>query len=323
MQHRHLPYDEAMLLEPVAERLAGAKHVLLAGCGGGYDIFGGVPLGIELIDRGHDVHFASHSFCYLNALDGAAQHGAAPNLYAVPAAAATTETYCPEAWLARWLQQKIAYAQPVWAFDKTGVQPLLRGYRALVRQLGIDAIVLVDGGIDSLLRGDESSLGTPAEDLASIAAVEQLDVPTKLLACFGFGAEFRDGICHAQVFERIGELTRLGGFLGVSALLAEQRCGALYREAVEFTFANQENQRRSHVNKVVCAAMAGQAGSEGKHIWLSPLMNLFWFFDASVVARSSLLVPHVRDTTSIWDVSARIEAARKDLAIRERNVIPI
>ncbi|MBN2358937.1 MAG: DUF1152 domain-containing protein [Deltaproteobacteria bacterium] len=310
-------------MQPVVQRLADATRILLAGCGGGYDVFGGVPLAVDLLDRGKQVFFASSSFCYLNGLAGASQHREAPNLYAVPGGAATVSTYCPEAWLARWLEQQLGYTEPVWAFDKTGVQPLLAAYRLLVRQHALDAVVLVDGGVDSLLRGDESSLGTPAEDLASIAAVEQLEVGTKVLACFALGAEIRDGICHAQVFERIGELTRLGGFLGASALVGTGRSGALYREAVEFAFANQEGQRRSHINKVVCAAMNGEAGSRGAHIWLSPLMNLFWFFDATVVAQSSMLVPHVRDTESIWDVSARIEGVRKDLAVRERSVIPI
>jgi hypothetical protein len=312
-----------MLVQPVVERLADAKRVLLAGCGGGYDVFGAVPLAVELLDRGQQPYFASNSFCYLNGLDGAVQHSEQPNLYAVPSAAATTTSYCPEAWLARWLERELGYAEPVWAFEKTGVRPLLAAYRLLARQLAIDAVVLVDGGIDSLLRGDEASLGTPAEDLTSLAAVEQLDVGTKVLACFALGAEVRDGICHAQVFERIGELTRLGGFLGASALVGEQRCGALYREAVKFAFANQEGQRQSHINKVVCAAMEGQAGAQGQHIWLSPLLSLFWFFEVGVVAGSNLLVAHVRDTESIWDVTARIEGIRKGLTIRDRSPIPI
>ena len=41
----------------------------------------------------------------------------------------------------------------------------------LIEQLQLDTIILVDGGTDSLMRGDEAKLGTPEEDMASIAAV--------------------------------------------------------------------------------------------------------------------------------------------------------
>src|SRR5258708_37571114 len=155
-----------MLDRHVLERLGNPRRVLLAGCGGGYDVLGGVPLPDALRAAAIDVELASLSFCYLNGLDRARQDRELPNLYAVGGDAATERAYCPEAWLARWLGDD----RVVWSFDKTGVRPLARAYRALVERLAIDAIVLVDGGIDAVLRGDETSLGTPSEDLASLAA---------------------------------------------------------------------------------------------------------------------------------------------------------
>src|SRR5262245_1872586 len=145
-------------------RLPHARRILLAGCGGGYDVLGAVPLLHALRAAGLEVELASLSFCYLNGLDGARQDPDVPNLYAVPGAAAAERAYCPEAWLARWLDGEYPRADGehvVWSFDKTGVRPLARAYRALVERLAIDAIVLVDGGIDAMLRGDETSLGTP------------------------------------------------------------------------------------------------------------------------------------------------------------------
>jgi hypothetical protein len=79
--------------------------------------------------------------------------------------------------VARWLA---AHELPstVYAFPPLGVQPLRAGYRYLIEHLGIDAVVLADGGTDVLLRGDESDLGTPVEDITSLAAVAALDVRT-------------------------------------------------------------------------------------------------------------------------------------------------
>lgn len=312
-----------MLTQQINTLFEQPRRVLLAGCGGGYDVFGAVPLMAELLEGGHEVTLASHSFCYLNGLAGAIQHPSIPNLYEVPATAATRDAYCPEAWLARWQQERLGRQQSVWAFDKTGVQPLHAAYRHLVERLQIDSVVLVDGGIDAMLRGDESSLGTPAEDLVSIAAVDRLELPVKVLACFALGAEIRDGICHEQVFGRIAELNREQGFLGATALLPQTGSGKLYLDALEYTFSHQEGQRTSHINKVVRDSLSGQSGSRGPHIWISPLLSMFWFFSLRAVAGSHLFLSELWDTTTIWEVSARIEGIRKGMKIRERSSIPI
>ena len=46
--------------------------------------------------------------------------------------------------------------------------PIANTPQKMVR-LGVDTLVLVDGGTDSLMRGDEEGLGTPHEDIASLA----------------------------------------------------------------------------------------------------------------------------------------------------------
>ena len=296
--------------------------MLLAGCGGGYDVLGAVPLHAALRAAGVEVHLASLSFCYLNGLDGAAQDVEVPTMYAVTGACATEAKYCPEAWLARWLDEVDGGAHTVWSFAKTGVRPLAAAYRALVQRLGVDTIVLVDGGIDAVLRGDETSLGTPAEDLASLAAVAGLET-RQVLACVGLGAELRDGIPHAQVFERFAELHGHGGYLGAAALAPASSATARYLEAVAYVFAHQASQKQSHVHKVVTAACRGEFGAPSPHVWLSPLLSMFWFFDAAVVARTHLFLGDLADTDSIWEVSARIEGLRKQLAIKERSTIPL
>jgi len=298
-------------------------HVLLAGCGGGYDVFGAVPLLVSLLDVGCEVSLASLSFTYLNGLDGTKGVPGVPNLYAVPPEAATADAYCPEAWLARFCRERLGRDVPVWGFDKTGVQPLFRAYQHLVERYEIDAIVLLDGGIDALLRGDESSLGTPAEDLASLLAVRRLPLANKTMCCVGLGAELRDGICHEQVFHRIAELTRREAFLGATALVRQTRPGELYCDAIEYAFKHQAEQKRSHVHKIVRAATHGEYGADGPHIWVSPLLSLYWFFRLDDVADTHLFLNDLWQTETIWDVTAAVEAARKAVTIRDRTSIPI
>lgn len=109
--------------------------------------------------------------------------------------------YFPERTLARWLA---AHDLPstVYAFPPLGVQPLRDAYRYLMERLDLDAVVLVDGGTDILLRGDENGLGTPVEDITNLAAVTGRDLAVKLVTCLGFGIDAHHGVNHVQVLEK-------------------------------------------------------------------------------------------------------------------------
>jgi hypothetical protein len=58
-------------------------------------------------------------------------------------------------------------------------------------------------------------------------------------------------------------------------------------------------------------------------VWISPLSALFWFFDFDAVARTNLMLPHLRETETLWEVAAIIEAARKSMTIKPRCDIPL
>ena len=307
---------------PADDRLFGAKRVLLLGAGGGYDVLGAVPLFIELRARGMVADFASVSFAALESLVGAVPEARASCLFRVDASAAATTSYCPEAWLARWLKESQAHDAPVWAFKKVGVKPLREALALLTERLETDLVVLVDGGIDLSLRGDEASIGTPAEDLASLCAVAGLNLPS-LAMCVGFGSELREGIAHAQVLERFAELQRTGAFLGANTLQLETPAGAAYRDALAFVQAGQREQRGTHVQQVVLASMEGRFGSPAPDVWISPLAAICWFFDVPGMAATHLFLKHLEDTQTIWDVTNVIRACRKTLEVRPRSVIPI
>jgi hypothetical protein len=307
---------------PAHDRLFSAKRVLLLGAGGGYDVLGGVPLFAELRERGIAAEFASVSFTALESLAGAQPDPEASGLYRVEAEAAVTSCYCPEAWLARWLADTQGHRQPVWGLSKAGVRPLREALRVLTRRLELDLVVLVDGGIDLILRGDETSIGTPSEDLATLCAAAGLDRPS-IAMCIGFGTELREGIRHVQVLERIAELQRLGAFLGANTLDPSTSPGKSYREALDFVAAGQGDQRGSHVHKVVRAAMDGQFGSPAADVWISPLAAMCWFFDVRGLAASHLFLKHLEGTETIFDVTTLIRGCRKSIDVRPPSGIPI
>lgn len=312
-----------IIAQPYVERIKRAHRILLAGCGGGYDVFGAIPLLLELREMGKDVHLASLSFSSPDALGAERPEASIPGLFILRSSNADEDRYCPESWLAKALEPITGREEIVWCFRTDGVVPLREAYRWVVQRLGIDLIILIDGGVDALLRGDECSLGTPAEDLTSLAAISSLEQTVALLACVGFGAEIRDGVCHAQALERIAELSQTGAFLGSSSLISSTPGGELYLRIVGETAIRQRRVHGSHIHSVLARSVRGEFGTHEEHTWISPLLALFWFFDARMVAATNIFVTQVAGTSALWEVVAVIEAMRKSIPIRQRTSIPI
>ena len=186
--------------------IENSKCILVAGAGGGFDVYAGLPIYERLRLLGKKVHLANLSFVSLGTTNAQAL---TPGLYAVEPTTTVQGLYFPERTLAQYLSQRGENVR-LYAFEKLGVRPIREGYAHLVQSLGLDAIVLVDGGTDILLRGDEAGLGTPSEDMASLAAVAAMDVPTRVVACVGFGIDTYHGVCHANWLENVAALASVG-----------------------------------------------------------------------------------------------------------------
>lgn len=311
---------------PLFERLAPAQTVLIAGAGGGFDVFSGLPLYFALRKMGKTVYLANLSFSWLEKATG---NRLSPMLLEVRADSEGPRDYFPEKYLCQWFEAR-GEDVPVYGFSKTGVRPLRDAYAVLARHLGLDAVLLVDGGTDSLLRGDESGLGTPCEDMASIAAVNALDVPIKVLASIGFGVDSYHGVCHAQVLETVAALAKDGGYLGAFSLLRETEEFALYKQAVEAVFEAMP-QHPSIVNASIVSATEGDYGdvhrtarTRGSTLWINPLMAMYFAFDLGAVARRVLYLRAIEHTQTAFELAAVIEAFQRDLgALRPWEKIPV
>ncbi len=309
---------------PLPTCLTNHKNILIAGAGGGFDIFAGLPLYEALIRQGKNVTLANLSFSYLGGTDG---EQILPNLYRIDAATQAGSAYFPEGVLTRFLA-KHKRDISVYAFEKTGVSPLRTAYEYLVEHKKIDALILVDGGTDILMRGDEAGLGTPEEDMASLAAVAPLPIQTKLIYCLGFGIDTYHGICHAHFLENVASLAQVGGFLGTTSLLAEMPEAQLYLEAVAFS----EELMSSHpsiVNTSIASAIEGRFGNyhrtertRSSELFISPLMSMYWGFDLDAVVAQHMYLNVLQDTHSIWDVQLAIQEFRNGLPLRKHQSIP-
>lgn len=305
-------------------RLERADHVLIAGAGGGYDIFAGLPIALALIARGKRVTLANLTFTYLG---GTNARFVAPHVAEVHADTEGEDRYFPERALARWFRTR-GDVRPIYALEKVGVAPMRAAYEALCRRLRIDAVLLVDGGTDILMRGDEAGLGTPQEDMVSLAAARSLDMPTKLVACIGFGIDAHHGVCHAHFLENVAALDREGAYLGVFDVGRRSEEGRAFLDAVAFAHALMPS-RTSIVNGSIASAIRGDFGdvhsserTKSGELFINPLMSMYFGFELEGVAKRSLYLHMLERTQTIFEVSAVIEAFRETTSYRPRRLIP-
>jgi len=316
-----------MLPQPIQTQLAGARRVLVAGAGGGADVLCALPLYFALEAAGCEAYLGSLSASALRDANDITWH---TNTLAEVTAHSSGPTYFPEAWLARWFHEQLWRDVSVWCFSATGVRPYAQSYAWLATHLQLDAVVVVDGGVDTLLRGDEYSLGTPLWDALTIAAVNQLEGPRKFLASVGFGAERWDKISHAQVLARIADLTRADAWLGVSTLLRSTQEGARFMEAAQYLFEHQPDHRPGTIASSILAAMRGEFGERSLNayttetpLWISPLMCLYWFFDLPEVARQKLYLARLLDTETLMEAADLLHAMIDAQEPGEWETIPI
>ena len=137
----------------LSSALDSCQRILIAGAGGGFDVFTGLPLYFALQAIGKTVHLANLSF---TSLCQEAGRWIAPACVEVGADAVGSKYYFPERGLSGWFREQ-GHEVPVYCFPKVGVQPLQRAYEVLAERLDLDAVVLVDGGTDSLMTASSHS----------------------------------------------------------------------------------------------------------------------------------------------------------------------
>ena len=118
-----------MLSLPFFAELEKASTILLAGAGGGFDIFCGLPLYFGLRKAGKQVYLANLSFSHLA---GSNAPRLSPAMVEITVATRNDLYYFPEVYLARWFETARQEHISIYCFERTGVIPLLEAYRYLV-----------------------------------------------------------------------------------------------------------------------------------------------------------------------------------------------
>jgi hypothetical protein len=313
------------------------KNVLLCGCGGGFDFVQGALLLPELWRLGKRVVIGSYSFGDPGRIKGApvvhtAETGAI--VKRVTAESVPPSDYGPEVHLASFLDAERPEGAPhaIYAYyARSFTVPALRAlYEELAARHAIDAVILVDGGSDSLMRGDEEGLGDPIEDAVSLAAVASLVGPKeKLLLSVGLGADRFNGVSDAATLRAIAELTEAGGFLGAVSVERTSPGFLFYKRAIEHIYLNQTF--RSALTGFILSAAEGNFGGDivpptllhrvrpGKFfVW--PLMAVLWAFDVEAVSRRSRITGWIHDCTTVRECYLALHRGRASLEEGPRGV---
>jgi hypothetical protein len=310
---------------PFFAELKNAQRILIAGAGGGFDVFSGLPLYFNLQAAGKEVFLANLSFSNLLPTAG---RRLTPNVVEINADSDGSVNYFPEKQLSSYFRERMREV-PIYCFERVGPKPITESYRALADELKLDTVILVDGGTDSLMRGDESGLGTPQEDIASIAAVDALDVPRKMLVCLGFGIDAFHGVCHAHVLEAIADLIRAGGYLGAFSLTGEMPEVQRFVEATRYVL-DRTPSRVSIVCTSILAAIEGRFGNYhqtertfGSELFVNPLMAFYWCFHLREVAKRILYLDSIRGIEGYHELTVTIERFHGGCIQRPARELPM
>lgn len=315
------------------------RTVILCGCGGGFDFVHSLTLYPELKQLGKNIIIGSYSFGDPDAIEGVA-----PVIFEeenilvkkVTAASIPSDYYAPEIHVCSYLDHAYPDEAPhfVYAYYARAftIASLIRLYTQLIDTHKVDAIILMDGGSDSLMVGDEEGLGDPVEDAVSVGAVAELaNLKAKILISIGLGVDRFNHVADAASLRAVAELTAQGGFLGTMSLEPTHKGFQFYKSCIEHIYARQTF--RSVLAGAIISAVEGHFGADRTppllpnrvkqgSIYLWPLMSMLWVFDVDVVAKRSLIVDWIRDSQTPRQCHYDLFMARTEHGVRPVENLP-
>ncbi len=307
---------------PFFKELSKAKSVLIVGAGGGFDVISGLPLLVYLKSQNIEVTLANLSFTKLYDTNADEEY---EHVFAVNDAASDLP-YFPEKRLYDWLIEKDMSAPIYGILYDSGVKKLSAAYRYLIEKHDVDTLILIDGGTDSLMFGDEARVGTIVEDACSITAASQMSVERNFTAAIGFGVEH--DFNHYACLENISTLIKSGDFLGSVSLTEQTDEGKAFIDFVNHINSNMRF--KSIVINSIKSAMLGEFGdyhaigrTAGTVQFVSSLMCMYLFFNTKAISKNLKFGAGIEDTESMSEVANEYRQFRYKVRPRADRAIPL
>lgn len=198
---------------PVVMRLKQSKNVLILGMGGGFDIFSGLPIYFTLEKMGVKCHLANFTHTPWDSVSNFVDPiPMADGCIGVDGNIKQSSANFPEAYLASWFRDYKQQDVKVWLFKRDqSVSQYSNSLNILVKHLGVDAILLVDGGVDSIMTGNEKKENLTKNFIETsivLKSVENLKIDLFSVCCNN------NVISSEEINNRIYNISSQGGFYG-------------------------------------------------------------------------------------------------------------
>ncbi len=306
--------------------VSSSKVVLIAGVGGGFDVASGIPLYKYLRELGKEVILANFSFTDLIATGSVMM---SRGLYPITEES-NDLSYFPEKLIVQWIKENSNETVNMYAFsNQLGVAPLRKAYLEIIEKHNIDTLIMVDGGTDSLMFGDESGVGTIIEDSCSLVATLNLPVEKSFLVATAFGVEQHHHLNHYSCLENIATLTKANAFKGCFSLTKDMKEGRDFINLVEYLNKKQPASM-SIVANSISSAIQGEFGdyhptpkTKGSEQFINPFMTLYWFFDLDEVACRIKYAEEIKESETIGHVIDAFKKYRASNVQRAKRGLPL
>ena len=310
---------------PFFDEVSKGNRILVAGVGGGFDIASGIPIYSHLRQQGKKVALANLSFSELAFSES---EEISPGAFLITPQS-NNLPYFPEKFIVDWLAEQNEFPEMFGFSNRLGVIPLQAAYRKIVERLDIDTLVLVDGGTDSIIFGDEPGLGTIVEDACSMIAADKLGIQQSYLVATAFGVDHFHGVNHHAFLENVATLIRDGAYLGTFSLTKEMAEGQAFLKLVGYM-----NQRlpshQSIVANSVASALQGEFGdhqvtrrTKNSELFINPLMGLQWTFDLHSVVSRMQFANNFASTETMEEIAKRLQLFKLQTQKRIKKEIPL
>jgi hypothetical protein len=316
---------------PVVMKLKESEGILILGMGGGFDVFSGLPIHYTLEKMGIKAHIANFTHAPWPSIPNHVETiPMASGCVGITGNIKQASENLPEAYLSSWFRDVEQKDVTVWAFKRDqNVKEYSNSLNTLVKHLGIDTILLVDGGVDSIMIGDEDGSGTMLEDTLTLAAVKNANVKNRILACVGFGTEIEENLSHYLALENMAKLNKQQAFYGTCSLVSYMESFKQYKAICEHTW-NQPGHRKSHVQTRVIPAAEGEFGDyhmfpdeKTANVFISPLMSVYWFYNADAAIYNNAIIPLIEEQESFYEtVQVAVPVIKKNIQ-RQRRDLPL
>jgi hypothetical protein len=316
------------------QKIEQSSGVLIIGCEGGFNILNALPVFLAIRSMQKPVVLCNMSLSSLKdsqvsivLRDPGISNS--PILYLVSSSSEYTQKgtkekqYFPEKYLCEWFASKNERIL-IYCTERTGPKNLSMCYSKICQDNGLDLIIIVDHGSDSLMAGNEKEIGSYLEDFLTMLGTNQTSI-SSVLCNMVLGVDRHSGVSDCSTWRALSEITEIGGNLGSFSLSRNMTEVHLYLEACQYV---EEKMPRPNIPGIFLrSALEGGFGNlnihpNGERTFINPIMTGLYFSELSAVLKRVKYLDYVEDAKTASEVVSGVDYFRNNLQETIEEEIP-